>query len=139
MVFLTGALIAVLMLYGQKEFLLYCFCIALIMEFLNITIMNKLLKSKESNLVSRHTQANEKLKKMLYKSQEREEELEKLELLQREEVAVLKRSLKERTDRLDSTQRTMAMLQEELETYRRREAGELESPAPPKKEPLTLF
>lgn len=141
MVFLTGIIVAMLMLYGNKDFLIHSICIALIAELVNVSVMNKLVKSKEGRLVTRHTQTSDKLKRMLYSSQEREEELAKVEFKQREEIVVLKRALKDQTDRLEVSRKTAVELKEQVKRYQKNASG-AEQPAPPgprKTKPLSLF
>ena len=141
MVFLSGALIAVLMLYGSREFLIYAICIALLAELLNVTIMNRLVKSKENSLQSRHAQSSDKLKRMLYKSQEREEELQKTDIRQREEISVLRRSLDEQAKRLEDSLKSVSELKEQLRQQQEAAARSESSPLPKtkKKDPISLF
>ncbi len=128
MVFLSGVVIAMLMYYGNKDFLVHALCVALVVELVNITIINNLLKSKEKKLSSGHAESSEKMKKMLWSYQEKEEELKKKDLLQREEIAVLKKSLDQHVQKLDLSQRKVKELQEQM-----RKAAE----PPPKADRLT--
>lgn len=130
MVFLSGVVIAMLMFFGQKDFLIYAFCIALVAELVNITIINNLLKSKESKVASSHSQANEKMKKMLWSYQEKEDELRKHDMLQREEIAILKKSLDQQTHNLELSQKKVAELQAQI---KRSDTGK------PSREDLTLY
>ncbi len=141
MVFLTGIIVAMLMLYGNKDFLIHSICIALIAELVNVSVMNKLVRSKEGRLVARHTQTSDKLKRMLYSSQEREEELVKVELAQRDEIAVLKRALKDQTERLDLSRKTAVALKEQVKRHQKLASGAEKSPPPSsgKNASLSLF
>lgn len=135
MVFLSGVIITMLMFYGQKEFLVYALCIALVAELVNITIINNLLKSKASKLASSHAQASEKLKEMLWSTQEKEEEFRNKDLLQRDEIAILKKALDQQGHKLKASEKKVAELQEQL----KRASKPSSAPGKLSREDLTLY